>query len=92
MSDLYSNIPVGKTFVNLDLEQWIKHERENSLVLILCVDNPYSDYDALRNDVTEKEVTEAIDWIIKNENQKGLKGYTKSQIKNLHKKISELMA
>lgn len=85
-------IPVGKTHVKIDIERWEKHGRERFQVDILCVDSPFSDYDAIRDDVpTIAELKEAIDWIIENEDQKGLVGYTDKQIKVLQCEISKLI-
>lgn len=90
-SNNFDQIPVGTSTVSLDSDSWEKHGRMNTIVFILPTDDPYSDYDSLRNDVTIKETKEAIDWIIENENRDKLKNYTSEQIKFLHQQIQSLI-
>jgi hypothetical protein len=87
------SIPVGTSFVSLHLERWVKHGRKRFMVLILCDDDPFSDYDALRDMApTLDEVKSAVDWIISNENQGGMAGYTDAQLEHLREEIGKLVS
>jgi hypothetical protein len=85
-------IQVGSTTVELEGETWEKHGRDRFEILILCSDYPYSSYDGIR-DIRPSlaDVREALDWIIKNEGQKKLVGYTDEQVEVLKKRIHELI-
>lgn len=84
-------IAIGSTNVNLDIYTWEKHGRMRAEVRILCVDNPFSDYDSIRSVPTLSEVTEALDWIIENENQDKMRNYTMEQAKNLQAELTKLL-
>lgn len=84
-------ISIGSTSVNLDMDTWEKHGRMRAEVRILCVDNPFSDYDALRSEPTLSDVEEALDWIIENEGQEKMRNYTAEQAKNLHAELVKLL-
>ncbi|KZX78332.1 hypothetical protein A3715_20170 [Oleiphilus sp. HI0009] len=85
-------IAVGKTTVTLSGVAWEKHGRTRCEVVILCVDNPYSSYDGIR-DVKPSiaDVKRAVDWIIEHEDQVGMSGYTDEQIANLKNEIGCLI-
>lgn len=87
-----NNIPVGKTTVHLLLDKWEKHGRLRYQITILCDDNPFSDFDGLRDSIpTVEEVKQAIDCIIDEENQQGMAGYTNEQIIVLQQRIEEFV-
>lgn len=82
---------IGSTSVKVDIETWSKHGCPRIEIRILCVDDPFSDYDALRDwHPTKQELKEALNWIIENEGRKALKGYTDSQLVALQKGIVEM--
>lgn len=86
------SIAIGSTTLHADIDTWTKHERERYEVRLLCDDNPFSDYDGIRDfKPSVEEVKEAIDWIIENEDQPNLKGYNMSQIQNLTNEIHKLI-
>jgi hypothetical protein len=86
------SFPVGSTLVKLDCETWASHGRSNSEVRVLCVDNPYSDYDGFRGfKPTLEEVVEGLDWIIENEHQTNMSGYTQEQAQALRVEMHKLM-
>lgn len=85
-------IPIGETTISLDLESWDSHGRNRFEIKILCSDNPFSDYDSIRDfKPSLSEVNEAIDWIIENENQPSMKGYTQEQLITLKNEIDLLI-
>ena len=87
-----SLIPIGNTTVSLDMYRWEKHDRERFEIRILCSDNPFSDYDGIRDiSPSFSEVKEAVDWIIENEEQDNMKGYSKEQIIDLKAEIDALL-
>lgn len=81
-------IPLGNTFVQIWIDGWTKHDRMRYEIRILCVDNPYSSYDGLRDRIpTLDDLKTAVDWIINNERQHNLAGFTESQLIELQKEI-----
>lgn len=85
-------VSVGSTQVELSFCGWERYERFCYEVRIHCVGTFGSDYDGIRNDKPSvAEVRNAVDWIIGNEDQEALKGYTEDQIKNLHAEIIKLI-
>jgi hypothetical protein len=80
-------IPIGKTTVKLDMIRW----DGGFEIRILCTDYPYSDYDAIRSKQSTAELNEVIDWIIVNEDQANMKGYTKEQVEILKDEIHSLI-
>lgn len=81
-------IPIGKTTVKLDMVRW----NGGFEIRVLCTDHPYSDYDAIRSKQSISEVNEVVDWIIENENQANMKGYTQEQLAILKNEIDLLIA
>ena len=80
-------ISIGKTTVTLDIVRWDGRFE----IRILCTDDPYSDYDAIRSKQSISEVNEVIDWIIENEGQVNMKGYTQEQLAILKNEIDLLI-
>ena len=85
-------ISIGQTSVELSIDWWIKHGRQRCEVRIICVDANYSEYDGIRDTTPKIErVIEAVEYIINEENQAAMAGYTNEQIKNLQVAIAELI-
>ena len=80
-------IPIGNTTVTLDMVRW----DGGFEIRILCTDNPYSDYDAIRSKQSIAEVNEVIEWLIENEDQVNLKGYCQNQITTLKNEMDSLI-
>ncbi|CAH7385741.1 conserved hypothetical protein [Vibrio chagasii] len=85
-------IKVGSTSVTFDIDVWEKHGRRQFAVRILCKDDPFSDNDSIRSKTTTSEVEEVLDWLIENEAQNKLKGYTMQEAKNISEEINRLTA